>query len=406
VSFSVPKNQDGVRSAGVLTNPGIDADELIDAARTRTGLADLGPGTFRDGLDHLVDSLRGEARLGEIGAAITPDNLVGYLANRLQIVDWHARHPDAAAADVGPVVFMIGMGRTGTTILHDLLAQDPANRAPLTWEVDRPVPPPEPDTYDTDPRIAEVEAGLEVGHAARPELQAMHPTGARLAQECVRITGCEFASVIFGSQYHIPSYVHWVTDAADMSPAYRFHHAYLRVLGAHVRRDRWVLKSGAHLWALPELLAEYPDARFIQTHRDPVKVIASLSSLFTYLGSIFSDAVALPDVSVLWSDVILDALDRSVTAREDGSIPPDRVVDVQFDAFMADHFGTIRSIYDAWGAEYTPDAERRMRAFLDAHGREKHGVHRYSFSDTGLDEGEIRDRAKRYVDYFDVTPEP
>jgi hypothetical protein len=233
----------------------------------------------------------------------------------------------------------------------------------------------------------------------------MHPTGALLAQECVRITGCDFKSVIFGSQYHIPSYVHWVTDDADMSSAYRFHHAYLRVLGAHVRRDRWVLKSGAHLWALPELLAEYPDARFIQTHRDPVKVIASLSSLFAYLGSIFSDAVTLPEVAVLWSDVILDALDRSVTAREDGSIPPDRVVDVQFDAFMADHFDTIRSIYDAWGAEYTPDAERRMRAFLGDHGREKHGVHRYTFADTGLDEGEIRERAKRYVDYFDVTHE-
>jgi hypothetical protein len=389
----------------VTTNPGIDADELVDAARTRTGLEDLGADSYRVGLDRLVDALRTEARLSELGTAITPDNLVGYLTNRLQIVDWHARHPEGASSDIGPVVFMIGMGRTGTTILHDLLAQDPANRAPLSWEVDRPVPPPEPATYDTDPRIAEVQAGIDVGHAARPELQAMHPTGALLAQECVRITGCDFASVIFGSQYHIPSYVHWVTEDADMAPAYRFHHAYLRVLGAHVRRDRWVLKSGAHLWALPELLDEYPEARFIQTHRDPVRVIASLSSLFTYLGSIFSDDVTLPEVAPLWADVILDALDRAVTAREDGSIPPDRVVDVQFDAFMADHFGTIRSIYDAWDVEYTPDAEQRMRTFLDDHGREKHGVHRYSFADTGLDEGEIRERAKRYVDYFDVSEE-
>jgi hypothetical protein len=387
------------------TDPGIDADELIATARARTGLTDLGGDELRLGLDRLVDALRGEARLSALGAAITPENLVGYLTNRLQIVDWHAQHPEAASSDIGPTVFMIGMGRTGTTILHDLLAQDPANRAPLSWEVDRPVPPPEPDTYDTDPRIAEVQAGIDVGHAARPELQAMHPTGALLAQECVRITGCDFKSVIFGSQYHIPSYVRWVAREADMAPAYRFHHRYLQVLGAHVRRDRWILKSGAHLWALPALLGEYPEARFIQTHRDPVKVIASLSSLFTYLGSIFSDDVDPTQVAALWSDVILDSFDRSVTAREDGTIAPDRVVDVQFEAFMADHFGTIRSVYDAWGVEYTSEAEARMRAFLADHDREKHGVHKYSFADTGLDEGEIRARTQRYIEYFDVPVE-
>ena len=385
--------------------PGIDSHELIDAACARTGLDTLGGDTFRRGLDRLVDDLHNEARLSELGAAITPDNLVGYLVNRLQIVDWHARHPALASTDVGPVVFMIGMGRTGTTILHDLLAQDPTTRVPLTWEVDRPVPPPDAATYDTDARIADVQAGIEVGHAARPEMQAMHPTGAQLAQECVRITGCEFASVIFGSQYHVPSYVRWVTTEADMAPAYRFHHRYLQVLGADHRRDRWVLKSGAHLWALPALQAEYPDARYIQTHRDPLKVIASLSSLFAYLGAIFSDEATIARVAPIWSEVILDALDRSVTAREDGSIPADRVVDVQFAELMADHFGTIRRIYESWGVEYTPEAEARMRTFLDGHGREKHGTHRYTFADTGLDEGEIRERARRYVDYFDVPHE-
>jgi hypothetical protein len=385
--------------------PGIETDELVDAACARTGLEDLGGDTYRLGLERLVDGLHGEADLSELGAAITPDNLVGYLTNRLQVVDWHARNPDAAASDLGPIVFMIGMGRTGTTILHDLLGQDPANRVPLTWEVDRPVPPPDPATYDTDPRIAEVQAEIELGHTARPEMQAMHPTGAQLAQECVRITGCEFASVIFGSQYHVPSYVRWVTRDADMAPAYRFHHSYLQVLGAHCRGDRWVLKSGAHLWALPALQKEYPEARYVQTHRDPVKVIASLASLFAYLGSIFSDDAAIPRVAPVWCEVILDALDRSVTAREDGSIPPDRVVDVQFAELMADHFGTIRRIYDSWGAEYTPDAEGRMRAFLADHGRDKHGSHRYSFADTGLDEAEIRERARRYIEYFDVPSE-
>ena len=144
--------------------PRIDPDALVDMARERTGLDDLGGDTCRAGLDRLADALNDEARLSELGAAITPDNLAGYLVNRLLVTDWHAQNPGAAGEDIGAVVFMIGMGRTGTTILQDLLAQDPASRVPRTWEVDRPVPPPEPATYETDPRIAEVDAVL----GARP----------------------------------------------------------------------------------------------------------------------------------------------------------------------------------------------------------------------------------------------
>ena len=382
-----------------------DADQLLETASDRSGLTDYGEPTFRTGLDTLLEYIGSEGALSEIGAAITPDILVGYLTNRLSIVDWHAKHPEAATTDLGELVFMIGMGRTGTTILQDLLAQDPEARAPRTWEVDLPVPPPEEATYETDPRIAEIEAQMEVAHQARPEMQAMHPTGATLAQECVRITGGEFASVIFGSQYRVPSYLHWVTDEADMAPTYRYHHRFLQVLGAKYQRERWVLKSGAHLWALPALVGEYPDARFIQTHRDPVKIVASLSSLFAYLGDIFSDEVTVQDTARTWAELILSGLDRSVDARESGLIAPGRIVDVQFSAFMADPWVTIRGIYEQWDVELTPEVEGRMKGFLDDHGQEKHGKHLYAFADTGLDEGEIRERAKRYTDYFDVPVE-
>lgn len=383
----------------------IDADELLATATERSGLSDFGEETYRIGLDQLLDAIESEGKLSEIGAAISPDILVGYLTNRLSIIDWHAQHPETAGIDLGDMVFMIGMGRTGTTILQDLLAQDPVARAPRTWEVDLPVPPPQEATYETDPRIAEIEAQMDLAHEARPEMQAMHPTGATLAQECVRITGGEFASVIFGSQYRVPTYLSWVINDADMAPTYRYHHRFLQVLGSSYQGERWVLKSGAHLWALPALLGEYPDARFIQTHRDPVKIVASLSSLFAYLGEIFSDDVTLTDTARTWADMILDGLDRSVDARENGLIAPDRIVDVQFEEFMGDHWGTIRGIYDQWGVELTPEVEGRMKAFLDDHGREKHGKHLYAFADTGLDEGEIRERAKRYTDYFDVPVE-
>jgi hypothetical protein len=385
----------------------LDAETLIDAARERTGIDDLGGDEFREGLGVLIDGLEREAKLSEMGRAIVPEMvLLPYLTTRLEVHDWHAQHPAAANEDVDPIVVMIGMGRTGTTILHDLLAQDPRNRVPRTWEVDHPVPPPETATYYDDPRIDEVQAGIEAARAVRPELQAMHPMGARLAQECVRITGSEFASLIFLAQFRSSSYLHWLLYDADLTSTYRFHRRFLQLLQSHHRTDRWIVKSGAHLWALPSLLTEYPNARFVQTHRDPVRVIASLASLFAALHTSFSDDVSVPAVANDWAGPILEALDNSVTAREDGSIPSDRVVDVPYDAFMADPIAQLGRIYDFFGAELTSDVESRMRGFLADNAVDKHGRHSYTFADTGLDDGALRERAKRYTDYFDVAPEP
>ena len=252
-----------------LTAVALDGDALIETACERTGLDDLGGSEFREGFDRLLDGLQHEARLSEVGQMAAPELLIPYLTTRLELHDWHTRHPEIGQVELSPVVFMIGMGRTGTTIVHDLLAQDPRNRVPRTWEVDRPFPPPETATYDTDPRIDEVQAGIDATRSMRPELQAMHPMGARLAQECVRITGCEFASLIFLSQFHSESYLHWLTREADMSPAYALHRRFLQLLQWKHAGDRWVLKSGAHLWAIPAMLEQYPDARFVQTHRDP-----------------------------------------------------------------------------------------------------------------------------------------
>src|SRR5262249_28539262 len=191
-----------------------------------------------------------------------------------------------------------------------------------------------------------------------------------------------------------------------LAPAYRLHRRFLQLLQWHHHGDRWVVKSGAHLWALPALLAEYPDARFIQTHRDPVRVIASLSSLFGAIHSTFSDDVTVADVAHQWAEPILAAVDRWVTAREDGSIPTDRVIDVAYDAFMAEPIGQMRRIYDFLDVELTRDVEERMRAFLADNAADKHGRHRYSFADTGLDEADLRARARRYTEHFDVAPEP
>jgi hypothetical protein len=383
----------------------LQVDGLLERAAAQAGTDDFGEDTWREGLDRLVASLVEEGRLHELGVEVAAGEIVDYLVNRAAIVEHRRQHPEVAETDVVPPVVIVGQARTGTTMLHDFLASDPSTRVPLTWEVDRPMPPPETSTYDTDPRIDEVEerqAGVEL---LIPGFRAMHPLGARLAQECVRITAGDFRSLIFPTQYRVPSYARWVIDDADLAPAYRWHRVYLQHLQSRHPAPRWLLKSPAHLWHLDALLAEYPDALLVQTHRDPLRIIASVSSLQATLRRLGSDDPDIVDIADEWADYILEGLDRSVTAREEGVVDVKRIVDVQFAEFVADPFGVVRRVYDTFGFELTADGEERMRAFYADHPHEGPGVHTYSFADTRLDEGALRERAKRYQDYFDVPSE-
>ena len=388
-----------------MTTRRLDTTQLVAQASSTTGLDDFGEDTWQEGLERLADSLAEEAALNPLGTDIATGEITMYLANRLCVTDYRKQHPEIAAVDVTPPIVIVGQGRTGTTILHDLLAQDPSTRVPLTWEVDRPCPPPETATYETDPRIAEVDdltSGVEL---LMPGFLAMHPMGARLPQECVRITVSDFRSVIFPTQYRVPTYGRWVLHEADMAPAYRWHRQFLQHLQSRHPARRWVLKSPAHIWCLPELMHEYPDALLVQTHRDPLRIISSLSSLIATLRGLSSDDATIADAAAEFADYIIDGLDRSVDARENGTVAPERVVDLQFAQFMADPFATIRQVYEQAGIELTAESEGRMRQFLADHPADSHGTHRYSFADTGLDAGELRERSRRYQDYFDVPSE-
>ncbi len=384
---------------------GLDPQQLIGAACEATQLADFGPDTWHEGLERLLDALEREAALNDLGRAVVEGEVVAYLSSRLGIVAERTRHPEIAVADVVPPIVIVGQGRTGTTILYDLLAQDPKVRVPLTWEVDHPCPPPQTATYDSDPRIAQVDATLEGVDLVLPGFRGMHPMGARLGQECVRITALDFRSMIFPTQYRVPSYTRWLLHEADMGPAYQWHRTFLQHLQSQHPAERWVLKSPGHIWSLGALLDEYPNALLVQTHRDPLRIVASIGSLVARLRSLASDDTSIPDAAAEFVDYIVDGLDRSVTAREDGTVASDRVVDVQFAAFMDDPFVTIGEIYDRLGFELTDAAEHAMRAFLAANPQDKFGGHRYTFSATGLDEREWRSRTRRYQEYFDVPSE-
>jgi hypothetical protein len=384
-----------------------DRSVLVDQAIELAGEDDFGESTWEEGLDVLLDSLVNEARLNDIGVEIAVGDVNGYLGNRLAINAWRRDHPEVADGTIEKPLVIVGQPRTGTTILHDLLAQDPLLRAPLTWEVDRPVPAPETATYETDARIGEVQANLDMVDLVLPGFRDFHPMGAQLAQECVRITAGDFRSMIFPTQYRVPSYNRWLLDQADLASAYRWHRRFLQHLQSGHPAGQWLLKSPAHLWSLDALAAEYPDAIVVQTHRDPLKVVASVSALVTHLRGMASDETSIEEVAADYADDIFLGLDRGMDARDRNVLPSEQIVDVHFETFVADPLDMIGDLYDRLGRELTPDTEARMRAFITEHpGDGGGGGTRYRWADTGLDADKLRERAAPYQERFGVSSEP
>lgn len=383
----------------------LDEPSLLKAAQKKAGISDFGDKSFLEGFRKLLWSLENEAELSVIGRVIARSSILELLVNRLEMAQVHALHPEIALGKIERPVFIIGMPRTGTSILHELLSQDPNIRTPLSWEVERSCPPPERETYETDARIAEVDAKYARTDRLIPDFKKMHPLGALLPQECVMMMAHDFASLYFQTFYHIPSYAAWLQDEADLAPVYTLHRRYLQLLQWHCPGERWVLKSPGHLWSPEALMAEYPDACLIQTHRDPVKIVASLTSLVTTLWTMTREHVDRQEVAREWAPYIALALRRSMEARENGAIKPDQVMDIHFSDLMADTFGTIRKIYDCFGLRYTTEAESRMRKFLAENPSDKHGKHTYRFADTGLNLDKQRKNVQAYQKYFRVPSE-
>ena len=371
----------------------------------RTGLDDFGDPGFEQGLDRLLPALRDEARLTPLGTLIAREETLTPLVNRLQLVDHHKRFPEIGQAPITAPIFIIGMGRSGTTVLHELLALDPQFRVPQTWEVDHPFPAPESATYTSDARIEQTAKMLARTEDVIPGFKRIHRTGAQLPQECVRFTTGEFLSLIFWTNYDVPSYSDWLRDVADLRPAYRYHRAYLQLLQWRHPRSPWVLKSPAHLWSLDALLDEYPDARFIQTHRDPLQMLASLASLVTHLRKMASDHVDGARIAREWAQWNALGLNASAQMRESGAIASDRIIDLDFYGFMADPLVEIEKIYSGYNLELTNEVRERMAAYLAVHRADQHGSHGYSFVDTGLDLDEERERVLPYQGFFNTRCE-
>ncbi|MEZ5533718.1 MAG: sulfotransferase [Steroidobacteraceae bacterium] len=379
---------------------------LLDTARANTGLADFGDeADWREGFTRLVSSLNEEARLNAVGRLIAFNEVLRHLENRLRVTDDLRRHPQILDVEIVKPLFMVGLPRTGSTIMHDLLAKDPSNRVPMTWECHLMSPPAEAATFETDPRIAICEAHFErTSRALIPEFQALHEMGARLAQECVMLNAFDFRSIIFANQFRIPGYERWVEEA-DQTSVYRTHKRQLQYMQWRNPRERWVLKSVGYHWGLDAICDVYPDARIVMTHRDPLKLIASHCSLVSMACTMGSDEVDRFEIGQIWSRSWEEAMRRCVAFRRSDRPQAKNAFDMHFSVMLQDQVGMAQRIYDHFGIPMSAETLQRMRTFIERNPRDRHGTHRYTLEQFGLDRSRERERYRFYQDFFKVAEE-
>ena len=392
-----------LRRAG-LPLVSLDEESLLDAARRATGLDDLGGDGFREPFRMVLQGLEAEARLTLVGRIAARQDLIGLLANRLRLEEDGKRHPEIGAQEVPQPLFIVGLPRTGSTLLHHLLAQDPGSRVAQAWEVMFPSPPPEAGSYRTDPRIARAARQLEWFDALTPEFKAIHPLGAQLALECIAIMSPTFLSPRFHTTYHVPTYQEWL-ERQDLRPAYRFHRRFLQQLQWRVPARRWVLKAPSHLFAFDALLEAYPDARIVQTHRDPVTVLASVASLTAVLQRAFTDDLDPLEIGHEVTRRWTNGLDRAMRLRRSGRVPAERFVDVHYHEMVRDPMAVVRRIYAHFEIPLTEAAETLMRRFLAENPKDKHGAHRYSLRSFGFEADDLARRFKAYREFYGVPRE-
>jgi len=379
------------------------AESLIAEARERTGgLEDFAEPQFLRGLEVFIDSLRADAMLNPTGVHIAKNVAMGHIVNRLNYVNDRKLYPRIAEQKIVKPVFIIGFPRTGTTILHDILAQDPANRAPLTWEVMFPSPPPQTATFETDPRIEACETSFTAVRAAIPQFKAMHPMGAQLSQECVTLMGDAMCTPLFHNQFRVNGYQDWVDYKADWAPVYDFHHKQLQHMQSGHMLDRWVLKTGAHMWGLEHLLSTYPDARIVFTQRHPIKSLTSYASLTALVRTLGSDHIDKVEVAADWSVRLKNKLEHVWSVRMAKTYPDAIFLDVLFSDFVQNQFGVVERIYDAFDLPMSEVGAAAMRKFIDENPPGVHGIHRYDPEEYGVRADAVNDIFRSYIERFDL----
>lgn len=375
---------------------------LMELAERSTGLSDWGEHQgFRIGLRVLLQSLD-DLELPEQVRQTLLTMWQGNLEKRLRLLDHRKKNPAIAAEHIGNPLAVIGLPRTGTTVLVDILALDPNARAPLSWETTLPWPPPTREGWSVDPRIEVAREAMHQMELANPEMAAQHTSGPLLPQECHAFLTMEFWSPNFWAQMSLPRYERWLTHSHPDQP-YKFHRMMLQHMQHHGPTGRWVLKSPGHQFDIPALLQEYPGAMLVHTHRDPVKITASNCSLVAAVRRIPRHDPARHAVGRSNVDLWSQAIERGMAARLDPAVDA-RTYDMSNSELNADPIGAVRRLYKHFDLPFTDEYESRLQHWVDNPTQPPAGK-KYSLEEHGLTEDDVKNAyanyRSRFADYLD-----
>ncbi len=388
---------------GALTTPrkAGRATELLERAQAATSLEDFGEESFREGLERLVESADREAQFTAMGRAAFDAQVVDFLSCRLQIEDWYGRHPEIDDQQIAAPLIGLGLPRTGSTALSNLLAEDPAVRFIRNWEALRPCPPPETATEHADPRIELSKQMLARRDVLFPRMKAMVPSTPTGPTECQTFMGYDFKSQLFQATAHIPSYVDWLMHKADLEPTYRYVKRVLKLLQWRCPPMRWRLKNPSHIVFVDALDKVFPDARYWMTHRDIASVLPSVADLYYELHKAFSDRVDKACLARQNADWMELGMRRVIAFRAKGN--DRRFFDIHFAPFQTAPFAILEKLYVFLGEEFTDETRARMKARRESMARARRGGHSYDAADFGIDPEALRERFRFYSDRFNVA---
>lgn len=387
--------------------PDVSLDEatLMAAAEERTGLSDWGNRGFLQPLRVLLSSMEKEAHLSPAGRYMNYYAFVRLLANRLLFEREKCLAPSGRMADDKRYLFIAGLPRTGTTLLHNLLSQSPRSHHIRLCDGLHPFPPPSPATWndETDPRIEKTRKYVAAVNEAAPDFKKIHfldPTG---PEECQWLFAHSFLDTVFALRMNLPGYYQWLL-MQDHSASYAEYHDMLRILGRNFTFDQWVLKAPRHLLFLDALLKEFPDACIIWPHRDLAKVLPSLCSMTQSMRHGFSDQVDAQGIGEQEFALITHMLQAAAKARS--SADPARFYDLQYEEVMADPVGAVRRIYRFFDLPYSDAVEQGVVRWLKENPQNKHGRHGYSLEQYGLTRERIRSEFAGYREQYAIPEEP
>ncbi|MBC2638957.1 MULTISPECIES: sulfotransferase [unclassified Rhodococcus (in: high G+C Gram-positive bacteria)] len=369
--------------------------EDLHASATRlTGLTDFGGDDYTEALGVLLDSYHTDEQLTPLGSKVSRVFLRGALVARLLSEAAWKQHPEHADVRIERPIFVTGLPRTGTTALHRLLTADPSHQGLEMWLTEMPQPRPPRETWDSNPVFQKIEESFSRHHIERPEFMGVHYMSAGEVEECWQLLRQTFKSISYECLASIPTYSRWL-EHQDWTNAYQRHKKNLQLIGLPDRDRRWVLKNPSHLFALDELLAVYPDALIIQTHRPPRTIVPSVCSLAEQATEGWSEKFRGSVIGESQLELWARGLEQFTAARAEHN--PAQFIDVDYHDFVADPLGTVDGIYTHFGLELTAQAQGAMAAMhADSRRGDRRPSHRYTLEEFGLTAEQVDERFANY----------